>query len=253
MKNWFTVEKIADETFMISEYGHYEQTHCYLLRGQSEALLIDTGMGVADIASVIKKLTTLPVTAVLTHAHWDHIGGLGGFARVGVGKQEASWLTNFPIPLVAVKASLTKNPCEFPAGFALPNYRLPLVKPTLAFSGGEKIMLGGRTVEVFHTPGHSPGHLCYYERQTGFLFSGDLVYKGKLDAFYPSTDPFAFKNSVVKMGKLVINEIYPGHFETPVNKDFLSKVEAAFLQLEKDNKLKHGAGILQFDQFSLHL
>ncbi len=46
MNGWFTVERIDTQTFAISEYQHYEETHCYLLCGQNKAALIDTGLGV---------------------------------------------------------------------------------------------------------------------------------------------------------------------------------------------------------------
>ncbi len=78
MAGWFTVERLDDDTYAISEYRHWEHTHCYLLLGRERALVIDTGLGVAPLAPVVGALTCLPVAAALTHAHWDHMGGLGG-------------------------------------------------------------------------------------------------------------------------------------------------------------------------------
>lgn len=75
MNDWFTVEQVDPQTFVLSEYGHWEETHCYLLCGNESALLIDTGLGVSNIRAVVSRLTTLPVLAVTTRAHWDHIGG----------------------------------------------------------------------------------------------------------------------------------------------------------------------------------
>ena len=49
MDNWFTIDKIDDETIIISEYRHWEETHCYLLNGKEKSLLIDTGLGIAYI------------------------------------------------------------------------------------------------------------------------------------------------------------------------------------------------------------
>ena len=45
MNTWFTVEEVDSQTFAISEYKHWEETHCYLLCGQEKAVLIDTGLG----------------------------------------------------------------------------------------------------------------------------------------------------------------------------------------------------------------
>ena len=71
MKDWFTVEKIDNNTFAISEYKHWEETHCYLLCGNEKAILIDTGLGVENIKEITDSLTmfigtTLEVTSSLT-------------------------------------------------------------------------------------------------------------------------------------------------------------------------------------------
>ncbi len=44
MDNWFTIDRIDSETIIISEYRHWEETHCYLLNGKEKSLLIDTGL-----------------------------------------------------------------------------------------------------------------------------------------------------------------------------------------------------------------
>ncbi|MEG1256722.1 hypothetical protein [Clostridium sp.] len=49
MDEWFEIEKIDDETYTISEYGHWEKVHSYLLMGKTFALLIDTGLGIVNI------------------------------------------------------------------------------------------------------------------------------------------------------------------------------------------------------------
>ena len=75
MKDWFTIDKIDEQTYIISEYRHWEETHCYLLIGGERCLLIDTGLGICNIYEQVRKLTDMSVTAVATHIHWDHIGG----------------------------------------------------------------------------------------------------------------------------------------------------------------------------------
>ncbi len=124
MDQWFTVEQIDNTTFAISEYRHWEETHCYLLCGKGYSVLIDTGLGVSNIKQVAKKLTALPILVITTHVHWDHIGGHKWFDRIAVHESEQEWLsTRFPIPLQIVKNNLTKTPCEFPPEFKLEDYR----------------------------------------------------------------------------------------------------------------------------------
>lgn len=67
MKDWFTIDRVDEDTYIISEYRHWEETHCYLLNGTERSLLIDTGLGICNISQVIKELTTNPVIAVATH------------------------------------------------------------------------------------------------------------------------------------------------------------------------------------------
>ena len=125
MDDWFTVEKIVDDTFAISEYGHWEEAHSYLLCGTEAAALIDTGLGVADVRAVVGRLTALPVRVLPTHVHWDHSGGHGLFRDVAVHAAEAGWLNGqFPIPLQAVRRNLTRLPCEFPEGFNPQRYEV---------------------------------------------------------------------------------------------------------------------------------
>ena len=104
MTPWFTVERIDDATFALSEYRHWEETHSYLLLGRDRALLLDTGLGVGGLRREVEALTDRPVTVTLTHVHWDHIGGCVQFAAPAVHEAEADWLRHFPLPEAAVRA-----------------------------------------------------------------------------------------------------------------------------------------------------
>lgn len=123
MKDWFQVEMLDDTTYVISEHKHYEKTNCYLLLGKQRALLIDSGLGVADIRKITDQLTALPVTVIATHVHWDHIGSHGSYIDVLVHEREYSWLNGeFPLPLGVAKQQLMKEPCSFPGDFHLDAY-----------------------------------------------------------------------------------------------------------------------------------
>ncbi len=254
MADWFTVEKIDDDTYAISEYGHWEETHSYLLCGTERALLIDTGLGVANIKKVVESLTALPVQVVTTHVHWDHIGGHKYFDNIAVHEAEQEWLSNhFPIPLQVVKYNLTCKPCEFPNAFEIDDYQLFKGNPDIVFSDGYCFDLGNRKLTVVHTPGHSPGHCCFYESERKYLYSGDLIYSGCLDAFYPTTDPQLFMQSVKKVRRLEINRVLPAHHQLSVPVDLIDRIEKAFTGLEKDGKLVQGSGIFDFGEFQIHI
>lgn len=254
MKKWFQIAQIDADTFAISEIGHWEQTNCYLLLGSRRAVLIDTGLGVANIRKIVEQLTDFPVLVITTHVHWDHIGGHGHFEEIAVHEAEKDWVSNqFPLPLDVVKQNLIRKPCDFPQGFVLDDYQVFHGTPSILLHDGDCIDLGSRTLVVVHTPGHSPGHCCFYEPGRKYLYSGDLVYRGCLDAFYPTTDPQQFLQSVTKVRALDIRRILPGHHSLDIAPDIMERIENAFQQLESSGNLVRGSGIFDFGDFQIHI
>lgn len=254
MSDWFTIETIDDDTFAISEYKHWEETHCYLLCGSDSALLIDTGLGVGNIRDVVVSLTSLPVTVATTHAHWDHIGGHAAFECFSIHEKEVSWLTEkFPLPLDVVKRNLLNPPCTFPPEFVADNYQIFSGNPSTVLHDLDHLDIGNRRITVLHTPGHSPGHCCFYEESRQYLFSGDLIYRGCLDAFYPTTDPQLFFQSVARVDSLSVKRVLPAHHQLNIPVSLIHDIHHGFADLHKDGKLKQGAGIFQFKDFQIHI
>lgn len=252
MHDWFTTKTIDENTFVISEYRHPEETHSYLLVGEERALLIDTGLGIENIAEEVKKLTKKPVTAIATHIHWDHIGGHSHFPDFYVHEAEKAWIEEkFPLPTALVKRFLAEG--DLPHDFDPDAYTIFHGTPTKILRGGEMIDLGGRTIQVLHTPGHAPGHLCFWEAQTGYLFTGDLVYEGTLYANYESTDPAAFLHSLEKLADLPTRRVFPAHHALDVSPTLIIRTRDAFREIQKAGKLRHGGGSWCFDDFSILL
>ena len=254
MSEWFSVEEIDSQTFAINEYKHWEETHCYLLCGQVSAVLIDTGLGVSNIRKIVDSLTELPVMTITTHIHWDHIGGHKYFDNIAVHENEKDWLSvKFPIPLQVVKNNLTKVPCDFPAEFDIDAYQIFQGEPQRILHDGDWLDLGGREIQVIHTPGHSPGHCCFYEPGREYLYSGDLIYEGCLYAFYPTTDPQLFYQSVKRVQKYKIAKVLPGHHDVDIPVSLINEIEAGFAQLERNGQLKQESGLFEFGNFQIQI
>lgn len=253
MNDWFTIDRIDEDTYMISEYCHWEETHCYLLNGTKSSLLIDTGLGIADISGLIDKLTDKPVIAGATHVHWDHIGGHRSFSDIYVYREEVNWLDGgFPLPLQAVK-SMAADRCDLPEGYDISVYQIFQGKPARILADGDEIEIGGRRIQVIHTPGHSPGHMCFWEPDRGYLFAGDLAYIGTLYANYPSTDPAAYLDSLKKMAALPVRRLFPGHHTLDIQPEILVRMQNAFCELEAGGKLCHGSGTFDYGDWSVSL
>lgn len=253
MEDWFTVEEIDGDTYCISEYRHWEETHCYLLKGSERSLLVDTGLGICNIYEEVMKLTKQPVTAVATHIHWDHIGGHAYFPDFCAHREELGWLDGrFPLAPDAVKGMVI-NRCDLPEGYDVNTYRLFQGIPARVLEDKDKIDLGGRIIEVLHTPGHSPGHMCFLERERGDLYTGDLVYKDTLFAYYPSTDPEAYLASLEKVAELPVSRVFPGHHSLDIQPEILTRMRDAFRQLKAEGKLHHGSGTFDYGDWAVWL
>lgn len=253
MDRWFTVDQVDRETYVISEYRHWEEPHCYLLNGAQRSLLIDTGLGICNISEIVAGLTDKPVTAIATHIHWDHIGGHKYYPDFYAHRAEVEWLHGgFPQPLSAVKKSVVEH-CELPGDFSIDNYELFQGRPVKILCGGEHISLGDRDIQVIHTPGHSPGHMCFWEEERGYLFTGDLVYKGMLAAWFPTTDPVAYGQSLEKVSLLPVKRVFPGHHTLAVEPEILLRMRDGFRQLKATGKLFHGSGTFPYEDWSVRL
>ena len=251
--DWFTVDKIDPDTHIISEYKHWEETHCYLLNGSKFSLLIDTGLGIKNINSIVRKLTDKPVIAVATHIHWDHIGGHQYYPDFYAHKEEIDWLNGkFPLTIEQVK-EMVLDRCDAPEDYDVNTYNLFQGKPSRILTDNNIIDLGDRTVKVLHTPGHSPGHMCFWEDSRKYLYTGDLVYKDILFAYYPSTDPAAYLVSLERLSSLPAEKVFPGHHSLDIQHEIIVRMRNELLKLKEENKLCHGSGIHKFEDWGIWL
>lgn len=253
MKPWFTIDRIDPTTYIISEYRHWEETHCYLLIGHDRALLIDTGLGISNISDEEKKLTDKPVTAVATHIHWDHIGGHKYYPDFYAHKAELNWLSGeFPLSIETIR-EMVLDRCDPPEGYDIGTYELFQGTPTRVLGDGDTVDLGGRSVTVIHTPGHSPGHICFFEASRGYLFTGDLVYKDTLFAYYPSTEPRAYLKSLETVAALPVKKVFPAHHTLDIQPEILTRMRDAFRTLNDEGKLHHGSGTFNYGDWAVRL
>lgn len=251
MNDWFTIDHIDADTHIISEYQHWEETHAYLLNGSAYSLLIDTGLGIQNIYDEVVQLTDKPILAVATHVHWDHIGGHAYFPHFYVHEAEVPWLAGeFPLSLEQIKGYVAER-CTLPPTFRMEEYVFFQGTASRVLSDDDVIDLGGRSLQVLHTPGHSPGHMCFYEASRGYLFTGDLVYKDTLLAYYPSTDPEAYLESLERMARLPVQGVFPAHHSLDIQAEILPRMRDAFRELKAEGKLQHGSGIFDFGDWSV--
>lgn len=232
--DWFVTRLVRPGLWMIAEPGHVVS---WLYEGSARALLVDSGTGIAPIRPVVEGLTTLPITVVNTHYHFDHIGGNAAFAeRLAGAKAETllprhaprdllrRYLAGFPPLIAQAMAAREADPAgfdlapeqglrPFPPEFDAETWRPGGVPATRLLREGDEIDLGGRHLRVIETPGHSPDGISLFDPDHGFLFVGDTLIEGSLYAHYDESSLPDLRASCAKLAQLGgrVRAICAGH------------------------------------------
>jgi hydroxyacylglutathione hydrolase len=181
---YFAVEDLGDGTFAIGEPRYYQQNYSYLIVGQTRAILFDSGSGTRDISGVVANLTKLPITVIVSHLHYDHLGGVGPFGHVA--------MIDMPETRADMAGALFQPSryeyMGFYDGRVAPSFR---VSEWLA--PGAVIDLGGRALQVLSTPGHTPSSVALFDATNRRLFIGDFIYPTTLYAFLPGASLSAYQ------------------------------------------------------------
>jgi len=176
-------------------------TNCYVVRTSdeaSEAVVIDPGGDAAELGRELERLGVTCVGILITHGHWDHLGGVADLA-------EAS---GAPVHMAADERIALERINDFaPAELPLRPYT-----PDVLLEGYETLDLAGISFQTLRVPGHSPAHLAYYAE--GCLFSGDVLFAGSVGR----TDlPFGDWDTLVASIRLLADRfppetvVYSGH------------------------------------------
>lgn len=177
------------------------QTNCYVVRrerGAAEAVVVDPGADAATLRLELARLGTSCAAILITHGHYDHLGGVGDLAEG----------TSAPVYMPEGERFLLEQYRDYaPPQFGGRNH-----VPDHTLNGGETVSVAGIGFEVVSIPGHSPAHIAYHA--DGALFSGDLLFEnsvGRVDL--PGGDWDTLLASVRTLADRYPPEtvIYPGH------------------------------------------
>jgi hydroxyacylglutathione hydrolase len=182
--DYWAVQRIDEDTIAIGEPRYYQVNYSYLILGRERALLFDSGTATRDIRPVVTALTSLPVTVMASHLHFDHFAGIAAFPSVAM------------IDLPETRADVTDGvfaPGRYEYLGMADHLRPPSVRVTQWIAPDGVIDLGGRQLTVLHTPGHTPSSVSLYDAAHRQLFAGDFVYPDTLYAFLPGASRSAYR------------------------------------------------------------
>ncbi len=233
---WFEVYKIRPGVFAIYEPRQLEEVISYLILGDDKAVLVDTGMGISNIRAVVSGLTKLPVSVVNSHTHNDHVGDNWRFSDV-YGMDTDFTRTSARGSTADAQAELASDEIcgALPAEFDAKAYSTKPFHITHWLHDGDKIELGGRTLKVIATPGHTPDAIALLDEENGLLFTGDTFYLGPIYLYRPETDLDAYVASVQKLAAMAphLQILLPAHNTPVADPGYLPKVVAAIQQVRR--------------------
>ncbi len=177
--------QVDDHLWVGSGHGMASET-LYIVEGEKKAVLIDAGTKIPGLDKIVEQITDKPYDVILTHVHPDHAGGCDNFDEIWLHKEDESMLAGM-CPDFKGKVNYLKE--------------------------GDKIDLGGRVLEVFHTPGHTLGSITFVDRENHYGFSGDAFGNGNLLLFTDLTTMINTCEKTLKwMQKNDIYMLWNGHF-----------------------------------------
>jgi len=185
------------------ELGPYA-TNCFVVTAGGDACwIVDAGFSPGELIEAVRAERLRCEKIILTHAHIDHIAGLGEIRRACEGvpvwahPSEFSWFDDPALNLSgAMGMPFTTNP------------------PDHALDEGDVLTLGDSEWSVLHTPGHSPGSLTLVEKKAGIAIVGDTLFSGSIGrSDFPTSNEADLHSSIREKIYALPDEtvVYPGH------------------------------------------
>ncbi len=183
--------------------GAFAENAIFLDDGRGSVAIVDPGQGAASVfLERLKRGGQTPVAIYLTHSHWDHI----------VDVYELKHALNIPVFI----HPLDEKNLIHPGSDGLPlAVEIQGVTPDAYLHDGDKVQFGTVEFEVIHTPGHSPGGVCFYFEKEGVLISGDTLFHGSIgNLSFPTAQVDKMWTSLERLAKLPHEtRVIPGHGE----------------------------------------
>jgi hydroxyacylglutathione hydrolase len=192
---------IAVESFELPPIG----TQCYLVSNPEtlELAVFDAPLNAWQTVEAVAAKSGFKVTGLyFTHGHWDHTLDGVRFAEAGI-----------PTHAHAEDRLFFETP-EIMAAFSIPGMEIPAIPVKCWLEQGQRLQIVGRTVEVRHVPGHSPGSILFWFVDDGIAISGDALFHGSIGRTdFPGCSFEQLASSIREQIYTLPDEtvVYPGH------------------------------------------
>ncbi len=256
---WFEIYKIRPGVTAIYEPGQFEEVISFLIEGDNEVLLFDTGLGISDMRALVRTLTDKPLTVINSHSHYDHIGGNHQFDRIIAIDTPRSRKRQRGLSREATAEYVSQawmNPAKIAPGFNRNDYAIQPFEIKQFIAEGHVIDLGGRQLEVLHIPGHSPASIALHDVDNQQLYVGDTFYLAPLYAHLEGSVKGQYQETAARLAALApsLKDVMTSHNVPIVDPGYLIKMDKGFKAIDAGNAKwtrTDGARQYIFDGFSI--
>lgn len=187
--------------------------------------------------NAVEKLTKLPISVINTHSHFDHVGSNFEFERIALFEHPENRRVSehgFTEEYLAKWATDEQFWGHPPERIRTP-YQIPMFKHAQFFKDQDQVEDSMPTLIAMHTPGHSDDSVCFFDKERGWLFSGDLLYNGPI--YIERTGGLAkFRRSISKITTLSgLTHIWSSHNQFEFSLDKLRLVERALAEITSED------------------
>jgi glyoxylase-like metal-dependent hydrolase (beta-lactamase superfamily II) len=227
--DWFKVTYLGDRIYCIEEPESSQGNVSYLILGEKRAIMFDTGCGENEVKGdfkikyLIDKITSLPVTLIQSHFHFDHNQNIHEFERIGIPdlpdlRERVSEDSLFQY----TQEDLFEG--DYPSKITVDEW----------FPMNTDIDLGGRTIRLVHVPGHSDESVAILAPSSKMIFLGDFLYNGALFLFH-NDDLAVYQQTVGQLKSLLSSEysLFGAHGKPEIDFGELQKLEDFLICIEE--------------------
>jgi len=209
------VYQVEPDVYALVETRQFQDAISHLIVGSTCALLFDTGIGLVPMRPVIEKLTTLPVTVLNSHKHFDHVGANAEFTDI-LGLDTLftrEYERGGPHTDVANEVDTGSFCGALPRGADMAAFPKRPFSITRRVADGDTIDLGNRTLIALAAPGGTPDALALSEPARGLLWTGNSHYDSTISLRSPSSDLDAYETPMARLAALVstLRRLLPAH------------------------------------------
>ncbi len=205
--------EIAEDTYRVSSDLLFQS---YLFVGTKKALLVDTGLGIGNLADKVSEITDKPLEVYCTHSHFGVTGGAGQFCNVRIGKDD--------LKSARVYSFITRHATDLLGRGGAGTEKAPTFIAVTDRELRDGIDIGGRTIKLIAAPSHTYGSICFLDKKNKVAVVGDVISPLGIQIL-PFAAPLSSYVSALDglLGEIGDANIYCSYFPRALSRDYAKK------------------------------